>query len=51
MKTPMSKVPQENRKSHISKTRPEIRDNLNSRTSEGHDFKGENITHNSNPPS
>jgi hypothetical protein len=48
MKTPNSKMP-ENRKSHMNKTRPEIRDNLDSRANEEQDFKGDDITHNRKP--
>jgi len=49
MKTPMSKTPQANRKSHIEKTRPEIRDNLDSRANEEQEFRGDDITHNRKP--
>ena len=49
MKTHNSKMLQENTKSHTSKTRPEIRDNLDSRANEEQDFKGGNITHNRKP--
>ena len=46
MKTPMSKTSQENRKTTIHKTRPEIRDNLDSRANEEQNFRGDDITHN-----
>jgi hypothetical protein len=49
MKTPISKTPQENRKANIHKTRPEIRDNLDSRANEEQDFRGDDITHNRKP--
>ena len=49
MKTPMSKSPQVNRKTHIEKTRPEIRDNLDSRANEEQEFRGDDITHNRKP--
>ncbi len=46
MKTPNSKTPQSNNKSHTIKTRPEIRDNLDSRANAEQDFKGDDVTHN-----
>ena len=49
MKTPMSNSPQVNKKTHIGKTRPDIRDNLDSRANEEQEFRGNDITHNHKP--
>lgn len=42
----MSKTPQENRRTITHKTRPENRDNLDSRANEEQEFRGDDITHN-----
>jgi hypothetical protein len=49
MKTPMSKSPQVNKKTHVEKTRPEIRDNLDSRANEEQQSRGDDVTHNRKP--
>jgi len=49
MKTPDSNTPQSNRKSHITKTRPGIRDDLDSRANEEQNFKGNDVTHSRKP--
>ena len=46
MKTPNVKTPQPNNKSNSYHTRPDIRDDLDSRANEEQNFKGDDITHN-----
>ena len=49
MKTTLNKSQQKNIKTNNSKTRPEVRDNLDSRSNEEQDFKGDDTTHNAKP--